>query len=197
MARPFMTPEAMLLRRQLAVQLHKNGDLTYREIGALLGCSHTAVRGFVNAPEKPLKWDRKATKGRAWDEASAQERCGERVRRKLGVGEIEYAKTALTRRAITVKDLGEVTPEATVIVPDARFFPEGRREVEWATPAMRERLFAYLDADPRRRCTTTALIAHCRLVEFEDDPFPVRPTLEAVLREFGCVLGADGGWRRG
>jgi len=190
-----MTPDAMLFRRQLAVRLRRDENLTYREIGARLGCSHTAARLFVEAPEKPLKWDRKGTKGRAWDEASAQERRADRDRRKLGVDAFSYAMTAVETRAISVEDLGDVAPEATVTVPDP-YGVDGRRPVAWAIPATRERVSAYVEADPRRRSTTSALLAHCRLIEIPDDQFPVRPDLEAVLRQWGYVLGADGGWCR-
>jgi hypothetical protein len=191
-----MTPDAMAFRRQLAVRLRRDENLTYREIGARLGCSHTAVRLFVEAPEKPLKWDRKGTQGRAWDEATAQERRAERERRKLGLGAFEYAHRAVETPAITVEALGDQTPDATVTVPDP-YGVNGRRLVWWATSEARQRVSAYVAADPRRCCTTTALIKHCRLVELAYEQYPVRPDLEAVLWDWGYVLSLDGGWRRG
>ena len=80
MARPFMTPEAMLARREMAVRLRRDEDLSYREIGRRLGCSHTAARLFVAEPDKPLVWDPRGTQGRKWDAGDAQDRYVERRR---------------------------------------------------------------------------------------------------------------------
>ena len=195
MGRPFMSPAAMQRRRKLAVHLRREEKLSYRQIGELLGCSHTAARLFVEAPDAPLRWDRKGTQGRVWDAGDAQDRRATRRRRAAEAQGMVWSEEDDDIPPIDVQHLYDLPMETGSWIPHPLGGDRPAKQLEWATKEKRQRVDAYVDADPRRRCSTEALMAHCRLFsEGNDDT--IRDDFDALLRVWGFMRRHDGGWSR-
>lgn len=190
-----MSPAAMRRRRMLAVHLRREEKLSYRQIAELLGCSHTAAKLFVESPDAPLRWDRKGTNGSVWDAGDAQDRRATRRRRAAEAKGLVWNEADDDTRPIDVQDLYDLPIEQGTRIPHPDGVDRPGKQLEWATRDKRERVDAYIDADPSRCCTTERLMAHCRLFsEGSDDT--IRDDFAALLRVWGFVRRADGGWRR-
>ena len=103
MARPLMSPKAMLERRQEAMKLLDKGLASYRAVADELGVHHSSVRTWwltraEDGSAPAVKFSRHGNPEHAWDEAAANERQAARAARVAPALDTQRTKQQRARR---------------------------------------------------------------------------------------------------